>query len=217
MDVALSANGRRDHPRASSRSCSSSSTRRSRSCSSSRSTRRRFRRSRSAASRSAGTTSSHERRDAGGARDERDRRRNLERHRGRARRPRLARALAPAVPGQGARDGVPPHPARDPVHRARDLAAAALPRARDTALDPDRHDRARRDQPPVHDPRAAAATGADRSLPRRGGLRPRRRTIHDVPPGDASAHRACRRLSFPDRFHDLVRRVRGRVVPRRIA
>ena len=38
-----------------------------------------------------------------------------------------------------------------------------------------------------------------------------------VPPSDAAAHPAGRRLRVPDRLHDLVRRVRGRLVPRRAA
>ena len=39
----------------------------------------------------------------------------------------------------------------------------------------------------------------------------------DVPPDHAPAHPAGRRLSLPDRLHDVVRRVRGRVVHRRFA
>ena len=91
-------------------------------------------------------------------------------------------ALAAAVlPRQAGRLGAAAQPARDPVPRVRDRAAAPVPSARRLARHPDGGDRAHRDHAAVHDPRARAAARADRGGARGGGLRPRREPPADVP------------------------------------
>ena len=104
-----------------------------------------------------------------------------ERRRGRPRRAGLDRARAASFPRQGRRLRASAEPARDPVPRLRDRAAAALSHAGGPAVDPDRRDRAHRHHAAVHDPRARAAARADRRVARGGRVRPRREPAADVP------------------------------------
>ena len=135
-----------------------------------------------------------QRRPAGGARDERDRRDHHEHHRRRARYPRLDRASRGAASAaEGAVTALLLSPLVIPLRRARDRAAAALPRARCLALDPHR-------SPIGHVVISLPYTilvllprleQIDR-VARRGGLRPRGRPADDVPLGDAPADPARR-------------------------
>ena len=78
------------------------------------------------------------------------------------------------LPGDGTVSGAAAQSARDPVHRLRDLAAAALPRRRGRSGRQDRRRRAHRD----HDPYAILVMmpgSTDRRLARTGSLRPGRR------------------------------------------
>ena len=122
-----------------------------------------------------------------------------------ARRAGLDRPRTASVPGQARRLCALAEPARDPVRRLRDLAAAALSPARDPSVDPDGRDRPHRHLHPVHDPRGDAAAPTDRRFARGGCLRSRRQPNENVSLDHASADPARRRLGIPDRVHDLVR------------
>ena len=114
-----------------------------------------------------------------------------------------------------ARHGARAAAARDPVHRPRgrtthpaQLARAARTVSVGGASRPRR--RLRPLLPTHHPPAAAHARPGDRGR----GARPRGRTVDGVQAGDPAADRARALLVGVDRLHDLLRRVRDRVVPR---